>query len=289
MPANDVIKKQVDDAVAANSPATLMAVRGLARFNNVPTWLVYMVVITIVASWIPLAWAVREKFTRSPLPRVHLLQGMDNQAKFKAQSQNVFFENDMATRPPVPGTVKRGNLDDDRMLVSGFEMRDGEVIWADSIPVEVTPELMAKGKELWARYCYLCHGYDGYGNGPIHVRAAANTNKNPLWVQPSSIHDAVRMSREDGHLYNTINIGIRNMAGYGHAIPDPVDRWAIVAYMRALQTSQNAPAELWPEDTSDIPVQPTLVSGRAMVIVVDAEETDTEAETDTPADEAAQD
>ncbi len=274
MPLADQLQKQANDAVAANSPATLMAVRGLARFNNVPTWLVYIVVIMVVASWIPLAFAVRTKFTKSSLPRIHIFQDMDNQAKFKAQSRNAFFSNEMSMRPPVPGTVKRGNLDADRMLVSGFEQQEGEIIWADEIPVDVTPELLAKGKELWARYCYLCHGYDGYGNGPIHVKAASNTGKNPRWVQPSSLHDEVRRDRPDGHLYNTINIGIRNMAGYGHAIPDPVDRWAIVAYVRALQLSQDAPQELWPQDTAGVPVQPTLLSSRAMLNIVQAEEGD---------------
>ncbi len=282
MPAQDLINKQVDQALSANSPATLMAARGVLRFNGVPAWLVYVVVAAVVASWIPLAFAVRAKFSKSSQPRIHIFQDMDNQAKFKAQSQNPFFANEMSNRPPIAGAVARGQLDADDMLVAGFEMQDGQVIWADKIPVDVTPELMATGKELWARYCYLCHGYDGYGNGPVHVRASGNVNKNPKWVAPSSMHDEVRVGRPDGHLYNTINIGIRNMAGYGHAIPDPADRWAIVAYVRALQMSQNAPQDLWPDDVDGVPVQPTLLSGQAKLAIIQAEESNAGADQSAP-------
>jgi mono/diheme cytochrome c family protein len=278
MPAKDLISKQVNEAIDANAPATLMAVRGLARFNNVPLWLVYIVVTMVVLSWIPLAFAVKAKFTRSEKPRVHLLQGMDNQAKFKAQSLNPFFANEMAMRPRIEGTVSRGNLAEDLLYEQGFILTEAGVEWATEIPVDVTPELMAKGKELWARYCYLCHGYDGYGNGIIHVTASSDTGTNPRWVQPSSIHDEVRRDRPDGHLYNTVNIGIRNMAGYGHNIPDPTDRWAIVAYMRALQVSQHPAQTLWPEDTSGVPVQPTLVSNKALLNVLQAEEGDSGAD-----------
>ena len=274
MPAKDLINKQVDQALSANSPATMMAVRGVLRFNGVPSWLVYIAVIMVVASWIPLAFAVRSKFNKSSQPRVHMWLDMDAQAKFKEQTVNPFFANEMANRPPIAGTVARGNLYEDDLYNNGFEMRDGEVIWAESIPdqVEVTPELLAKGKELWARYCYLCHGYDGYGNGPVHVRATNNVAKNPKWVAPSNLHDEVRLGRPDGHIYNTINIGIRNMSGYGNwQIPDPEDRWAVVAYVRALQMSQNPPAEMWPEKVDGIPVQPTLMNGEAMVAVAEEE------------------
>jgi mono/diheme cytochrome c family protein len=275
MPVQDHITKQVDQALAANSPATLMAARSVFRFNSVPAWLVYVVITMVVASWIPLAFAVQAKFTKSDKPRVHLFQGMDNQARLNAQATSPVFANEMAMRPPIPGTVARGQLDADDMYHRGFVFTgvadangSRPIEWATDFPepFQVTAESVARGKELWARYCYLCHGFDGYGNGPVHVTAASDRGKNPLWVQPSSMHDSLRRERPVGHIYNTVNIGIRNMAGYGHAIPDPGDRWAIVAYVRALQLSQHADPSLVPEGIEPVE-QPTLVSAAAQLIV----------------------
>ena len=271
MPDNSLLNRQVDNLLSANSPATLMGARGVLRFNHVPTWLVYVAILGIILSWVPLAWAVREKFTKSPLTRIHIFQDMDNQAKFKAQSRNLMFENQMSMRPPIPGTVARGELDADDHLFRGYDAaqvgEDGAPSFFEGLPeqIEVTPELMVRGKELYARYCYLCHGYDGYGNGPIHARASSNTGKNPKWVQPSNLNDEVRRGRADGHIYNTINVGIRNMAGYGQQIPDPADRWAIVAYVRALQMSQNAPADMVPEaDRASAEVRPAMLNNKPL-------------------------
>ena len=301
MAAKDIISKQVDQAIGANSPATLMGIRGVVRFNDVPTWLIYLVIIAVVASWIPLVAAVRAKFVKNGNPRVHLFQDMDNQAKYKAQTLNPVFANEMSMRPRIPGTVARGNLDADDFLERGFKITGAnaeggyDATFYDGFPeqVEVTPEFVARGKELYARYCYLCHGFDGYGNGPVHVKASQNTAKNPKWVQPSNLHDEVRLSRTTGHLYNTVNIGIRNMSGYGQQIPAAEDRWAVVAYVKALQLSQNATADMLPAgvDPASVPVRPTLLSGNAQQLIVkSAEETENnplggtpdEAKTDDP-------
>ena len=271
--ARDLLNKQIDRVLSANSPATLMAARSLARFQGVPIAVVYVVVIMVVASWVPLAFAVRAKFSKSSEPRIHIFMDMDNQAKYKAQSLAPVFANEMAMRPPIPGTVARGQLEDDDFLYRGYTITgtndDGSyaVEFFDGFPdpVEVTPEMLAKGKELYARYCYLCHGLDGYGNGPIHVRATNNVADNPKWVQPSNLHDEVRRGRPTGHLYNTVTNGIRNMKGYGQQIPAEEDRWAIVAYVKALQTSQNADASQLPAEVRDaMPVRPTMMNGEPM-------------------------
>ena len=68
-------------------------------------------------------------------------------------------------------------------------------------------------------------------------------------MQPANLNDAVRRGRANGHIFNTINVGIRNMPGYGAQVP-PADRWAIVAYVRALQFSQNAPPSVVPQDAT---------------------------------------
>ena len=275
MAPKDFVNQQLERTISSNSPATLMGFRGVLRFNNVPTWLVYVVIIAVVASWIPLAGAVRGKFVKSPLPRIHLIQDMDNQAKYKTQTLNPVFANGMAMRPLIPGTVSLGHLDDDDFFYRGFKVvgtaADGsaEVRYADSFPsqIKVDADLLAKGKELWARYCYLCHGYDGYGNGPVHVKAKQHVSANPNWIPPSSMHAESTRGRQDGHLYNTINNGIRSMAGYGTQIVAPEDRWAIVAYVRALQISQDAKPDLIPADLRDgVPVKATSLDGKPLSI-----------------------
>ena len=282
MAVQDHIDKQVDRLLSANSPATLMAARGVLRFNGVPRVVVYGVVLAVLASWIPLTFAVRAKFSKSDQPRVHIFQDMDNQAKYNAQSQNPVFANEMSMRPPITGTVARGQLDADDFLERGYVVTgvnpDGSYAkeFFDGYPdkVQVDAETLTRGKELYARYCYLCHGYDGYGNGPVHVKAASNPNHNPKWVQPSNLHDETRRERPTGHVYNTINIGIRNMAGYGQQIPAPADRWAIVAYVEALQLSQHAPADLLPEGVAagDVPYAATRLSGAELLMVAEATE-----------------
>ena len=271
MPSNDFINRQLNRIISDNSPATLMGLRGLVRFNRVPPFVVYGVIIAIVASWIPLAGAVRARFVTSEKPRVHIFQDMDNQPRYEAQAANPVFANNMAMRPKIPGTVARGQLEEDDFFHRGYRITgtgsgvQPQVEWLDGFPkqIPVTPELMARGKELFARYCYACHGYDGYGNGPVHVRAQANPGANAGWVQPSNLHDDVRRSRPTGHIYNTIINGIRTMGPYGAQIQNPEDRWAVVAYVRALQLSQNAPPEMIPaEQRQQVPVRPATIGGR---------------------------
>lgn len=274
MPPNDFINRQVDRIISDNSPTTLMGARGLLRYNRIPVWLVYLIVIAIVGSWLPLALAVRARFVNSEIPAVHLFQDMDIQPRYEPQADNPVFANNMSMRPLIPGTVKRGGEDDDDFYYRGYSLvstgagGQPEVRWYEGFPQQITMDaaFIVKGKELFARYCYLCHGYDGYGNGPIHIRAQQRPANNVGWVQPSNLHDETRLSRPTGHIYNTINNGIRTMAGYGHQIQAPEDRWAIVAYVKALQLSQSAPPELIPEHLREtLPVRPTTIGGRPFV------------------------
>jgi mono/diheme cytochrome c family protein len=274
MPPNDFINSQVNRIISDNSPTTLMGARGLLRFNRIPVWLLYLIVVAIVGSWLPLALAVRARFVNSEKPAINLIQDMDIQPRYEAQADNPVFANNMSMRPVIPGTVKRGGLDDDDFFNRGYSLVSAnpgatpEVRWYDGIPPQVTMDaaFMARGKELFARYCYLCHGYDGYGNGPIHIRTQQRPGNHGGWVQPSNLHDGDRRARPTGHIYNTLNNGIRTMAGYGHQIQAPEDRWAVVAYVKALQLSQDAPLELIPAQLQDsLPVRPTMLGGRPFV------------------------
>ena len=105
---------------------------------------------------------------------------------------------------------------------------------------------MKRGKERFDVFCAPCHGLAGNGDGLVAKRA--DRLQEGTWTPPSSLHTDLVRSRPDGQLYNSIANGVRTMPAYGSQIPVP-DRWAIVAYVRALQRSSNArvadvPAEL---------------------------------------------
>ncbi len=119
--------------------------------------------------------------------------------------------------------------------------------WLTQNPVELTADVLARGQLQFNIYCATCHGVSGRGDGLVNRRAQrlmAST-----WVQPSSLHEDTLYQDvyPDGKLFNTITHGIRKMGGYGAQIKVR-DRWALVGYVRALQASQNASLEDFPED-----------------------------------------
>ena len=197
--------------------------------------------IFFLLSLLPFALIARARAQRSDRPRVHLILDMDNQPKFKPQRANSLFADGRAMRPKVAGTVARGELELDDHLYRGIE--NGQ--WAETFPLRVDERLLRRGRERFDIFCAPCHGISGYGDGMVSRRA--DELQEGKWVPPTSLHtDAVRQ-RPPGHLYNTIVNGIRNMPAYGHQI-GLEDRWAIVAYVRALQRSQNARPEDVPEE-----------------------------------------
>jgi mono/diheme cytochrome c family protein len=192
-------------------------------------------------SALPFAFIFRARHSQSALPRVHLIQGMDNQGRYKSQQVNPVFADTREERPPVAGTIARGHLPSEDGLRTG--VRDGK--WVESFPMPVTESLLARGHERFDIYCSPCHGLAGYGDGIVAKRA--DRLQEGTWVPPSSLHDGTVIARPIGHLYNTITHGIRTMPAYGPQVPE-ADRWAIVAYIRALQLSQRAPAALLTAD-----------------------------------------
>ncbi len=116
-------------------------------------------------------------------------------------------------------------------------------VWTIPADLKITQEFLQRGQERYTIYCLPCHGESGYGDGMVHRRAAdlqaAGSSEASGWTAPKTYHDTEIRNRPDGHLYNTITHGIRSMAAYDKQI-SVNDRWAIVAYIRALQRSQNA-------------------------------------------------
>jgi mono/diheme cytochrome c family protein len=222
-----------------------------------PKPLIYLAIIAIVLASLPPALIARARHAKSDRPRIHLVQDMDAQAKFKPQSANPLFADGRAMRPLVDGTVARGELRDDDHLALGTAA-DG---WATTMPAQIpmTQSLLERGQERFGIYCSPCHGFAGYGDGIVHQRAERLQN-NPaigngtIWVQPKSMHAPDVRIQPVGQIYNTITNGIRNMSGYAAQIPLD-DRWAIAAYVKALQRSQDAePGDVPASERRDLPV-----------------------------------
>jgi mono/diheme cytochrome c family protein len=184
---------------------------------------------------------------KSGEPPIEIFPDMDHQPKVKAQVPSDFFADDRGNRQPVPGTVplgyeapvsKENPFPDEgkyRMVrySSGTDyMNTGRFgdQWGTGIPLPVTAELMQRGQERYTIFCGVCHGASGGGNGVAGQYGL---------VAIASLHQDRLREMADGEIYNTIVMGKNTMLGYGSKIPLD-DRWAIVAYVRALQMAQTA-------------------------------------------------
>jgi len=169
-------------------------------------------------------------------PPIHINPNMDFQERFEAQEANPFFADNRAMREPIPGTVARGFLKDDTAFHFGINSDGTPVL---TMPVAVTASLVERGQERYEIFCAVCHGSAGDGNGIIMTG-------NYGFVPAPTFHTEAIRDMPDGHFFNAITEGIRTMPSYASQIP-VADRWAIVAYIRALQRSQNASADDVPE------------------------------------------
>ncbi len=210
--------------------------------SKLPRPFILVLVGIVVLAMIPPAIIVRMRTTKQTTPRIHWVQDMDNQPKFRAQHANAMFADGRAMRQPVTGTVARGELRADAHFNNGVV----DEAWATTFPPQsaVTPELLARGQQRFAIYCTPCHGQTGYGDGLVNQRALTVMNdpfrsKGTTWVEPKSIHDQDIIAQPVGQLFNTITNGVRTMAGYQSRI-SVQDRWAIIAHMRELQRLEAA-------------------------------------------------
>ena len=173
----------------------------------------------------------RGSFTqRTP---IEIFPDMDRQPKYKSQTPSPLFPEGRVDRIPPYGTIPFHISTDQPYLLTG---KMG-AMWGTGIPVTVDKKLLARGKERYEINCQVCHGAVGGGNGitsQYGLVGAANLNQ-----------DKYR-TMADGEIFNTITHGKGQMGPYHHIAAE--DRWAIIAYIRALQLSQNAPANLLPPD-----------------------------------------
>ena len=163
-----------------------------------------------------------------------LIPDMEFQPKMKAQNETPFFADGRTMRTPPAGTVAFGAARTDPVYFQGREGDD----FVRHNPEEITMELLRRGQKEFNIYCAPCHDRTGEGKGMVIGYG---------FVPPPTFHtDRVR-AFADGYLFDVITNGVRNMPAYGPQIPTG-DRWAIVAYLRALQRSQNARLQDVPED-----------------------------------------
>lgn len=162
-------------------------------------------------------------------------QDMHNQPKYEPLEASELFADGASARTPVEGTVARGQLRESTRLYRGMEA-DGSLV--ERIPVPVTAELVARGQERYNIFCSPCHGRTGDGRGMIVQRG---------FKSPQSFHIPRLNQTQDGYFYDVISNGFGQMSSYAPQVK-PADRWAIVAYVRALQLSRQAPAEALTEE-----------------------------------------
>ena len=180
---------------------------------------------------------------------------MQDQPKMKPYRSSSFFSDGLSARPPVDGTVPRGFLRTDTALFTGKKNKNlsgisggasatpagpqptvnapvGQNAFPDDIdtfPFPITEETVLRGRQRYDIFCSVCHGKTGYGDGMIVRRG---------YRRAASFHDDRLRSAPVGHFFDAITNGWGAMPSYAPQIPVQ-DRWAIIAYIRALQVSQN--------------------------------------------------
>jgi len=168
-------------------------------------------------------------------PPIELFPDMDRQPKLRPQEPSRFFGNGLSSQLPVPGTVARGTPYAANAENTG--KIPGTTNWVQTIPVAVTSSLMQRGQTRFNINCAVCHGAAGNGKGITSKYGMLTT---------ANLHDLRLVQMTAGEIFNTITHGKGLMGAYG-AQTTIEDRWAIVAYVRALQRSQLASLE-------DVPV-----------------------------------
>ena len=167
-------------------------------------------------------------------------QQMADQPRYKPLAESTFFADHRSARPLPTGVVARGFLNEDEHLFTGRV--NGEL--ATTFPFEITADVLQRGRERYDIFCTPCHDHVGTGNG-MAVRRGFRRG-------PPSFHLDRLREAPVGHFYDVISNGFGAMNDYAAQLR-PRDRWAIVAYVRALQLSQNVNAQdLPPADRQEL-------------------------------------
>lgn len=176
---------------------------------------------------------------------LYVFPDMRRQLKLRPQEPNAFFANGVSSQLPVPGTMARGKPIqtaggpvypyEDSPVFTGCAT--GTTNFVENNPLAVNARLLERGRQRFTIYCSPCHGQEADGNGI--------TRKLGAMAVVANLHDKRIVEMPDGEIFNTITFGKNLMGAYGPNVPVE-DRWAIVAYLRAVQLS-------WLGTTNDVP------------------------------------
>ena len=167
-------------------------------------------------------------------PPLEVFSDMDRQQKYKPQAANAFFADGRASRRPVPGTVAIGHLKEDDAFSTG--VKDGMYVGRNPLPIDKAT--LARGQQRFNIYCSPCHDRTGSGHGIVAQKSS--------WL-PANLNDDRVRQMNDGEIFNVASYGRRSMPAHRFQVDDK-DRWAIVAYVRALQrASAGTLADVPPE------------------------------------------
>jgi hypothetical protein len=172
--------------------------------------------------------------TTSRQPPIIVFPDMRFQGRYDPQERSQFFSDHRASRQPVPGTVARGQLNEDDVLFTGVVNNQ----YVGRNPVTITEDVMHTGQRRFNTYCSPCHDRTGHGRGVVAQRS--------IWI-PTNLHEVRVKGFNDGEIFNVITHGRRTMPSYRFQITEQ-DRWAIVAYVRALQRTTSGTLDDVPAD-----------------------------------------
>ena len=178
-------------------------------------------------------------------PPLWIFPDMDYQPRYKPQGENTFWGDGRDDRVPPAGAVARGNaLEQERVfdVAYGYRRAENPVLftgktpagdWQAGFPTAINAEIMTTGEEKYQIFCQVCHGRTGDGNGITKQYGMTTT---------ASLLSNRLIGMDEGEIFNTITYGKGTMGPYGDKLT-PEERWAVIAYVRALQLASQASIE----------------------------------------------
>lgn len=226
---------------STGSTAEVATIYGTGESAALPAWMTRVAIVVPLLLLIPLGQIVIARHSTSPTPRIQVFPDMDQQPKYRNQTQNVFFADGRSARPRVEGTIPRGGLREDQVFFEG-KTGPGENDWTSEFPsgIQVDAKLLERGRQRFDITCAVCHGQTGTGDGMVARRAAEK--RYTTFVAPTSLHTDYLLTQPVGQTFSSVRKGIRTMPAYAQQLTVE-DTWAIVAYVKALQKSQTFPVD----------------------------------------------
>jgi mono/diheme cytochrome c family protein len=181
------------------------------------------------------------------LAAVGCQQQMANQPRYETFQPSTAFDDGMSARVPVPGTISRGELQLDEPFYTGKE--DGKPVATlppQALAGRTMDQLLARGRDRYSIFCSQCHGQVGGGiGGAKEYESLVGMVVLRGFPSPPTYHQQRLRQAPVGYFFDVITNGFGRMPAHGYLVP-PADRWAVTAYIRVLQLSQNAPADQLP-------------------------------------------